>query len=76
MSIVNLTPHPVTVDPGGADEITLPPTGVLARIREMKGGVSHVTVNGTRVALQPISYADEIEGWRRRSTVFSISSQG
>lgn len=62
MTIINLTPHPVTVDPGGTDEITFPATGVFARIRELKGELSHITVDGRRVALQQVSYADEVEG--------------
>lgn len=62
MKIINLTPHSVTLDPGGPSEITFPPTGVLARIRELKGELSHIRVNGTQVPVQPISYADEIEG--------------
>lgn len=62
MNIINLTPHAVTVDPGGTDEITLPATGVFARIRELKGDLTQITVNGTRVALQQVSYADEVEG--------------
>ncbi|MFT3861385.1 hypothetical protein [Micropruina sp.] len=62
MKVINLTPHPVTVDPGAPDAITFPPTGVLARIREVQGKPFWVTVDGIRVPVQPISYADDIEG--------------
>lgn len=62
MNIINLTPHPVTVDPGGPGEITFPASGVFARIREVKGDLLNIPVDGRRVALQEVSYADEVEG--------------
>lgn len=62
MKVVNLTPHLVTVGPGSPHAITFPPSGVLARIRELKGDPSWVSVDGRPVPLRPISYADEIDG--------------
>ncbi len=74
--IINLTPHPVTVDPGGSNPVTFPPTGVVARVREVLRGRHCLTVTDGRIPLQWISYGDEVDGLAApRDGVFYLVSR-
>jgi hypothetical protein len=51
MQIINLTPHPITIQPSGAPAVTIPVSGRIARLdsaQEIDAGVAGVPVVTTR----------------------------
>jgi hypothetical protein len=60
MTLVNLTPHPVSIITSGG-ELTIPPSGQVARVSEAHTHLDFVEVEGVRVPIGQISYSS-VEG--------------
>jgi hypothetical protein len=58
--LVNLTPHEVRIiTPEG--EIVLPPTGVVARVKEIVRDVGSIEFNGVRIPIRVKVLSEEVE---------------
>lgn len=55
--IVNLTPHPITLV-GDSIQVTIQPSGLVARATEVRQGVGQVEVDGLRLPVLRISYGE------------------
>lgn len=60
VKLVNLTPHPVTIRVGGA-ELTVPPSGKVARVKEEIITVGEVEVDGVKIPLRTKKLGEEVE---------------
>jgi hypothetical protein len=62
VKLVNLTPHPLVIFAGGG-QITVPPSGTVARVREVVEDVGELVLDdGTKVPLRRKFLSSEIEG--------------
>jgi hypothetical protein len=60
--LVNLTPHPVVIFVQGR-QVTVPPSGVVARVREVVEDVGEIEIqDGILVPVRRKFLADEIDG--------------
>jgi hypothetical protein len=60
VKLVNLTPHPVTIRVGEV-ELTVPPSGKIARVKEEVITVGEVEVEGVKIPLRVKRLAEEVE---------------
>ncbi len=63
MKLINLTPHPVTIVLPQGREIVIPPSGTVARVREVVEDVGVLVLDdGTQVPLRRKVLGKEVEG--------------
>jgi hypothetical protein len=63
VKLVNLTPHPVVIILAEGGEITVPPSGTVARVKEIVEDVGQIVLDdGTVVPLRRKFLANEVEG--------------
>ena len=61
MRLVNLTPHPITLIAPTGERLTVPPSGVVARVAERMESLGEVMVDGVSLPLVKRSFG-ELEG--------------
>jgi hypothetical protein len=63
VKVVNLTPHPVVIIPAEGKQVTVPPSGTVARVREVVESAGELVLeDGTKVPLRRKFLSSEIEG--------------
>jgi hypothetical protein len=63
VKLVNLTPHPVVIIPAEGKQVTVPPSGTVARVKEVVEDVGQIVLeDGTVIPLRRKFLADEVEG--------------
>jgi hypothetical protein len=60
VKLVNLTPHPVTIRVGET-ELTIPPSGRVARVKEEVITVGEIEVDGVKIPLRTKKLSEEVE---------------
>jgi hypothetical protein len=55
VQLVNLTPHPINICRGGA-QITVPPSGIVARVATTKDVVETITVDGVEIPVHKVIF--------------------
>jgi hypothetical protein len=58
MNLINLTPHAITIAPAG---LTIPPSGTVARCREITESRGAIEANGTIVPLVAKRFGEVID---------------
>jgi len=61
MRLVNLTPHPITLISPDGEQVTVPPSGTVARVAERMESLGEVVVEGVVVPVVKRSFG-ELEG--------------
>ena len=69
MRLVNLTPHPVTIA-----SLTIPPSGIVARVNEHVTPVGSLTVDGHEIPLVAKSFGEIVGLPEREDDVLYITS--
>lgn len=81
-NLVNLTPHAITIRPDEGGEITIPPSGIVARVETITRPLDVIEMDGVRVPITLSEYGkvtgipDDEEGFYIVSAVVRAALHG